>query len=425
MPSPTAIFVAPFLLAAAALAQTNPCAGYTGWNYQGDPPTDSVGFYNLNYPEGSSTSYFGANITQPLGTTYTIQGRYPYARFMAIEIYTGDTLVDFVADVNIVPDPGQNNPFVSGTANGTFTAYVVFGAKPATPAANTIYTGTLTTVGLLYRIYHTTDPNDPSGGAGLPTIVLNGSSLVNCPIQPILPPGSTPWLRLATGDWMGTPPTPAQKYPASNPTTWSIANPDVAHYFPNGADFYLTTRLSRQFLKPIGSADLFVVRFLAPTFPNTRSGVPVYAPRQVRFWSLCTDDSYTTNVNRCVWDDEIPLDANGYVSIVISDPGSMPSAAALSKFKAIWLAWGALDLSTDVVYDRKRQPWGINTPVHYYNDLLYRQTLASPTFTQSMMNISQLPVAQQQQAMGAYWPQYGYCTSANFEAYGVKCLNHN
>ena len=130
-------------------------------------------------------------------------------------------------------------------------------------------------------------------------------------------------------------------------------------------------------------------------------------------------------MNRCTGDDASPLNPNGYVLYVISDPGSSPSPAALSKYYASWLAWGALEFNTDVVYDRKHQPWGTNTPVHYYNDVIYRQTLAEPTFTQSIMNISTLPVAQQKQAMGAYWPVSGYCTTANFESYGIECLEHN
>lgn len=409
-----------------SLAVTPACTGYTGWNNQTNPRTDVAGLANTNFPEGSSSTYWGTALQGPMGTVVTILGRYPFGRFMSLEITTGDQLVDFVNDSNIVPDPGENNPFVSGTTNGTFTAYVVFGAKPAIPPPNTIYTGTLTYVHLAYRIYHSTDPNDPAAGATNPTVPelsVHGTALTNCPVQPLVnPPTATVWGRLGLVDWHGTAPTPDQKLPATNPAPWRIQDPGTAHYFPNGANYYMGVLLSREFLAPNTSYQIFVVRFKAPTYPNTRGGEPVYTPRQVRFWSFCTDDPYTTNVNRCVPDDFCPLDGEGYATFVVSDPGSKPSATALKKYRATWVAWGALDLSTDAVYDRSRKPWGLNTPVHYYNTLIYRQTLADPSFAQSMANISVLPPPQQKAAMGPYWPMSGYCTTASFEASGVNCI---
>jgi hypothetical protein len=411
---------------AAAFGVVPACSKYTGWNGQTNPPTDAAGLANTNFPEASSTSYFGTLLTAPIGTVFTIHGEYPLCRFMALEIYTSDQLVGFINDFQINPDPGTNNPFVSGTAQGTFTAYLVFGPQPATPAPNTIYTGTLTTVSLIYRLYHTTNPNDPAGGSTNPVdplISVGSKTLTNCPVQPILPANSTPWDRLDLGDWMGTLPTGSQVLTASADPAWTLVNPATAHFFPNGADYYMSTMLSRQFLAPNSSENLFVMKFKAATFPNTRAGVPVYASRQVRFWSICTDDPYTTNVNRCVPDDATVLDPDGFATFVISDPGSAPSPAALTKYYASWLAWGALDLPTDVVYDRQQKAWGINTPVQYYNSILYRQTLAAASFTQSFYNVAQLPQSEQQAAAGKYWPVSGYCSTAAFETYGAECLS--
>jgi hypothetical protein len=300
---------------------------------------------------------------------------------------------------------------------------VVFGAAPNPPAPNTIYTGALTQVRLIYRIYHATNPSDPTGGtAVLPSLTVNASVLTNCPVEPYLPANSTPWLRLANDNWTGTLPTGNQVLSVKDPAPWIVVNPDTAHFFPNGADFYITILLSRQYLAPNTPNQVFVVRFLAPTFPNTRAGQPVYTASQVRFWSICTDDPYTTGVNRCVSDDETIINSNGYVTFVICDPGSAPPAAALTRYSAVWLPWGALASSSDVVYDRQGKAWGTNTPVFYYNQIIYRQTEASPTFTQSFQNVYPLPYAQQPGAMGNYWPVSGYCTTAAFEAQGVGCL---
>jgi hypothetical protein len=421
-----ALFLTTLSIPVSVLPVTPACAGYTGWNNQTNPRTDATGLANTNFPEASATTYWGFGLSGAPGTVLTIRGRYPLARFMSLEITTSDMLVDYVDDVNIAPDPGENNPFLSGTANGTFAAYVVIGAKPPVPAQNTLYTGTLTTVRLAYRIYHATDPNDPAAGAVnpvLPDLFLNGQPLTSCPVQPIIqPPYATAWGRLALGDWHGTAPTPDQQLPATNPARWVIQDPDSAHYFPNGANYYMGVMLSRQFLAPYTSHNLFVVRFKAPTFPNTRAGEPVHTQRQVRFWSLCTDDPYTTNVNRCVPDDGAALDARGYATFVVSDPGSKPSDTALQTFRARWIPWGALYLPDDVVYDRGRKPWGLNTPVHFYNMLIYRQTQADPSFTQSMKAISLLPPAEQRAAMGPYWPVSGYCSKSAFETKGVNCL---
>ncbi len=379
---------------------------------------------NNNYPEASTTTYWVTELNAPLGSVLTIHGRFPLARFMALEIYTSDQLVDFIDDSAIAPDPGENNPYVSGTRNGTYTVYVVFGERPANAPPNTIYSGTLTSTRLLYRVYHATDPLDPAGGATnptLPALALNGQSMITCPVQPFIDPEDlTPWGRLDNGAWIGT--TPKRRLAVTNPPAWSITDPYSAHYFPNGANYYMTALLSREFLRPKTTKDVYVVRFKAPTYPNTRNGEPVYLGRQVHFWSICSDDPYTTNVNRCISDDEAQLDPNGFATIVVSDPGARPSTTALTTFNARWLAWGALNRRSDVVYDRFGRAWGTGTPVHYYNILIYRQTLANDSFTQSAKSISQLPKDQQPAAMGAYWPVGGYCTKADFEARGFGCV---
>jgi hypothetical protein len=404
------------------------CAAYQAWTIQTDPATDVEGLSNLSFPEASSTAYFTTPLTGSIGSVVAVRGQYPLARFMSLEIYTGDQLVDYMNDVNIRPDAGQNNPFVSGTANGTYTGYVAFGQKPANPPPNTLYTGTLTSVTLIYRVYHSTNPGDPAGSTThprLPILWSNGQAMANCPVQPIIQPAdASVWGRLDNGDWIGTPPTPAQQLSVTNPPPWAIQDPFTGHFFPNGANYYMGATLSRQFLQPHTSKNIYVLRFKAPTYPKTRSGEAVYLDRQVRFWSLCSDEPYTTNVIRCIPDDAAVLDANGFATFVISDPGSRPTGAAMASFKASWLAWGALNLPTDVVFDDQARPWGVTSPVHFYDALIYRQTLANPTFTQSLNATSLLPPDQQKAAMGPYWPIGGYCSTANFETYGVACLKH-
>ncbi len=124
----------------------------------------------------------------------TVKGRYPRARFFSMQIYTGDQLVDFISDTLIVPDPGENNPFIMGWSQGTYMVNVVFGLKPPDPPRNTLHTSILTKVRILYRIYHATNPNDPSAETNNPTLPgvwLNGTYLPSCPK---MPPRGAVWI---------------------------------------------------------------------------------------------------------------------------------------------------------------------------------------------------------------------------------------
>ena len=63
---------------------------------------------------------------------------------------------------------------------------------------------------------------------------------------------------------------------------------------------------------------------------------------------------------------------NGYATIVISDPSNEPSASVLSQWGATWLAWGALEYSTDFLYNMNYQPLTSAEGAFYYNVLIYR-----------------------------------------------------
>ena len=423
----TALLCGSFHTVWAGEFQVDPgCETYGAWVNQTNPRTDTTGLQNGNFPEGSDSTYWGTRLVAPLGSVATVHGRYPRGRFISFQIYTSDVLVDFLSDTEIQPDPGENNPFVSGTEQGTFTAHLVFGPEPAQPAPNTLYTGTLTNVLMTYRLYHSTNPDDPAGDSFdpvLPDLWLEGEYLSSCPVRPIIEPEDlTVWGRLDNADFIGSAPSDAARLLARPSPRWTIQDPFSAHFFPNGDNYYLAVLLSREFLRPNTNNDLFVVRFKTPTFPKTRSGEAVYLDREVRFWSLCTDDPYTTNVNRCIPDSDAILNEYGFATFVISDPGGKPTDAALSGFDAQWLPWGALEQVDDVVYDRRERPWGTDTPVHYYNTLIYRQTKANPSFARSIVNILEYPWYERRQRMGAYWPVSGYCSTADFETFGVGCI---
>jgi hypothetical protein len=408
-----------------APASASSCVNYQAWQGQSNPRSDSSGFSNHAYPEANAT-YWSTVLNLPLGSTVTIKGRFPLARYMALQIYDSDrNVLSAINDVAINPDPGQNNPYRSGTAQGTYTVQLVFGRQPFRgPAPNTIYTANQVQVGLVYRIYYSNNPDDLTGGTFdpvLPNLTVSGTTLTSCPPSPIITPeDATVWGRLDNIDYVGTPPA---KVRAVGPPYWvfSVTNP-LTPYYPSQDNSYMSAVISREYLNPPDSNDMVVIRMKPPTFDDTQAGVPPYAPANVRFWSMCQDEPMTTMVVRCIPDRAAAM-LNGFVTFVISDPGKRPADAVLSQWGASWIAWGALEPG-DVVYDINMNPLTNSNGVFYYGLILYRQTMASPAFAQSIANVSQLPISQRQAAMGDYWPIIGYCTAAQFQALGAGCI-HN
>jgi hypothetical protein len=392
---------------------------------QTNAKTDATGINNHAYPEYNAT-YWATNLTFAQGSTITIAGQYPNARYMSFQIYDSNrNVVGAINDVQINPDAGQNNPYRGGTAQGTYTVQVVFGRQPARgPAPNTLYTGTLTAVTLFYRVYYADNPNDLPGGPldpVLPNLSVTGTTWTSCPPRPILPPLQTLNDRLDQIDYVGTPPPNLPPLPP--PPFWQFAvTSSYTRYYPSQDNSYMSALISRAYLNPPYSFDMLVLSMKTPTFTDTQAGVPPYAPANVRFWSMCQDEQMTTSVTRCVPDDQAE-NIGGFATFVISDPSKQPSPTVLAQWGANWIPWGALEPG-DVIYDINGDPLTNADGVFYYGVILYRQTEADPNFAQSITNIAQLPASQRQAAMGPYWPVIGYCTAASFQALGAGCIGN-
>ena len=119
-----------------------------------------------------------------------------------------------------------------------------------------------------------------------------------------------------------------------------------------------------------------------PRFPDTTAGEPPWQPgQQVRYWSICENEKFTTRYVGCIADYQAVL-RKGIATFVISDPDARP-ANAYPADGINWLPWGDY-------------PDGL---------IIYPQGEAlAPT-------------------MGAYLPQIGYCSKAEFEKAGANgCL---
>lgn len=116
-------------------------------------------------------------------------------------------------------------------------------------------------------------------------------------------------------------------------------------------------------------------------------GAARMAAAQVRYWSICANDFPTTRYVACLEDDRIKTDADGFFTMVLSDPGHKPKLGPTDN----WL------------------------PAGPYPDtfVLYRQMLPAPDFAEA---IERSPSPEEApRSMGAFYPQTKLCPKARFE----------
>lgn len=163
------------------------------WNYGAFGVND----FNIAYPDAGAT-YWAAGFRRPPGSKLTLSGRYPHARYAAIQTY--DILgrgVDGLADYQINPVAGSVNPFRPGASRKArkrnFRIEVLDAKNPGFPlqafygeqSRNRIYVvpegGPITEkVGdetfelnlLMWRVYVPDKGTGLTGGVGLPEPTL-------------------------------------------------------------------------------------------------------------------------------------------------------------------------------------------------------------------------------------------------------------
>jgi hypothetical protein len=347
------------------------------------------------------------------------------SRFFVMDVYDakGNSYTPDFLDANLVPDPGSVNPFTTpGVADPgaqTYTAYVSFTPKPASPAPNTAYAATTADGsapnpgGLIaYRVYLPDVPGEDSGGVPLPSFSyeLPGGTTVPlgaCGQDPVNPLEPTILHTMSGAGWPSGVPAIAPFPLAKDPAAWQAAsNPGLDATLagnspvgdplpPSGiglltapANSYLSTRISRQY------GPIFVFRAAPPTSPDTRAGQWVGTPSQVRYWSVCINSTLVgTQTVACLADHEITPDPSGTYTITVSGGPDRPPGARN------WLPIG------DV----------------YEGWIYMRQFLASPGFTQSISSVG--PGQDPATVMGPYFPRSAYCSDATYASGGADaCL---
>lgn len=378
---------------------------------------------NIAYPDEGAL-YWVAAIPALPGTRLRVEGEFPQARYFSFNTYDPALRpTDALTDYQISAAEG-GNPFQTSGREGRYVAYIEPGAVPDERAADTLYAGEIDVLGrvalpnpawvLMYRIY--LPEGDRTGGAGLPSLMLevNGRdtpiALQGCDL---LPPEGVPSLlndlirNASDPGLLGLLPFPfsveapqVQRFYGLPETLRVLLSNAVGFSLPlqaitaadTGGGFlsnvdnaYVTAMMSRD------KGSLYILRAKAPTYAQQPTEAPLGAA-QLRYWSLCTNEFFTQRYVGCLYDEQVLLDADGYFTVVVSDPAQKPANAGNGGDIA-WLPWGAI-----------------------YPDsvLLYRHMLPSAHFTQAIQNIPYgTPAAD---VMGEYMPTISYCTRQIIES---------
>ena len=373
------------------------------------------------------------------------------------------------SDYQIVPDAGSVNPFLPGArrtaANRAYTLTVSSAVDPGPGLrdVNTFYvgrageTGATQTVALVLRVYRPDRNRDVTGDAGLPqpTLVLeDGSALAG--------PAACEAANVHSGlaslslDGIGI---PAQQYLAllnaprpgmlpALPTHPAVLSPTFVRYFnapysiapfykgtvlepriatlptdlrpglyATPANAYVSTYFDRALGPDPSGHNIVVLRGKGPTHPHTFDRDPVndFAGKQVRYWSICNYGSTVANpylgpVNTaCLFDEQMPLDADGYYTIVVSLPEDRP-ANAITRCGVAWMDWS-------------RNGDGVPGGHDKLINLTVRQLLADASFGQAFDKI--LTPGTERQVAAEYLPEATYTTANLFEARGCSPAGAN
>jgi hypothetical protein len=413
--------------------------GPRGMDYALLPDPQPIQIPNL-YPDVGST-YLVAQFKLPAGAYLTIHGDAPYERYFSFTIASnlaggGLGNGDFLRDEFIEPDPGSVNPAQRDqrrdAKNRAYTIRILPGPIPMVKEPNAVYTPTSDRTELVHlsmRNYIPDRHRDGTGGVGLPQVTLtlaDGTTQTGATMCQTLQASKaqTANATFPQASWeslVAAAPDPANA-PATNPPKWErfwnalysiaglfIADQDLraATYPPNEAGGlaanpdtrYLFTGTSTNF------GEVLLITGKMPVTPHTfRRSKTWPASFQVRYWSMCTASSPVVGAGYdCVWDEKVPVDANGYYHIVLSKPDRKPRNAR-PGCGYYWMNIGDGD--------------GYASPAARgaTNAAYMRFMAADPDWENAPQKVT--TPGTEQAVMGEYFPQSRYMSKSDFEAIG-------
>jgi hypothetical protein len=425
--------------------------GWDYWNLLEDPKD----YQNPNLWGDKRPTYFVGRLKMPPGTDLTIRGPYPRARYFKLALYRfeADTFVarsgEDLAGWDIEPGPGSDNPYGVGAdrtvKNRNYTLHVVMEGAPrnrADRARNTLYAGREEReIQLVFRIYVTDEGYDGVGlgPADSPSLqgplftyeakLSDGTRLsadevvkrYSRPIGSAPPPMTTDaWYALvsskANDPSLDPASAPARKdarfeifYGMKYAVAGAFMPPEkraeikLQSEMEGGGDpttVYMFNYLSRKF------GPVYVFGAKLPTFPDTYAGTKIMPDGQVKYWSVVTAGSAPCGeIWDGVFDMMVPLDKNGYYTIVVSRPEDRPRNATRENGVA-WIDWGPGEGLND---PRNRTDWGF---------LIMRFMVCHPDWQDSPARAHK--PGTEEAVMGPYYPKGYYTTREAFETKGSE-----
>ena len=394
--------------------------------------------FNIQYPDDGVT-YWATQYQLPAGARLSLQGRFPHARHVSFNVYDAQGQpLDRIADWQIEPDAGSTNPFRAGAARDAarrdyrveLAARELTAGKPvddASRARNTVYAQAapgLTQI--IYRVYVPDLRRDAKGGVPLPAPVLTladghrleGEAVCRAIVAKEaalrdirIPPDALQRVMALPNKAPYPPAQPQPRWnaffnPALSAASLLIGTPYEAARGQLDATrrggFYST--LDNTYMAMYVDArygDLLLLHGKAPTTPRTRQGNAVMEAADLRYWSLCKYRSLAdTAVDSCVYDEQVPRDRNGELTIVVSTPQRRP-ANAKPECGVAWLPWGIGD--------------GMGNPNGGF--LLMRHMIPSESFRPHSLFATRQP-GDEEATLGPYYPTPSYMDRARFEARG-------
>ncbi len=318
---------------------------------------------NYAFPD-TAAAYWAARFKLPENGRLIVEGEFAQARYLSLVAYDADGRpTDALTDYAIEPLPGQHNPFRPGESRSAkaraYRVEVVGGDVPAQRAPNTLYLGrdAQKQAALIYRIYVPDQGLGRTAGVPLPRVrlVVGDAAPQDLPAscaaieanrEPM--PSSVP-AKAVYELGRGRPLQP-RTFPADDPLSWH-AFYDAKHlasclYFKrcegepertggvysNPDNAYVAGMISR------GFGPVLVLRGRMPKVPATHAGGGRMQDGELRFWSLCNNEAATQKVMACLYDEQVPLDAERRYTIVVSREQDRP-ANARAECGMAWLAW--------------------------------------------------------------------------------------
>ncbi len=426
--------------------------GWVYWNDLADPRP----IQNPNLWPDMQSTYFIGRLQMPAGSTLTLQGQYPQARYFQLALYKADqgtfvSIGEALSGREITPDAGSSNPFVVGAdrlvEQRRFTIDIAARNVPDDASqreTNTLYVGDDGgVIQAVMRIYLSDQGRDgagwgsaaaPTAEAGFPTYtatLADGTQLsADEVVQQLSRPIESTSQPLTADQWVALVNNPDND-PSLDPATaparaqpqwekyWGIPysilgafkTPEAREQISFGGAIdgggdpttqYFLTHLSRRF------GTVYVMRGKMPTFPNTYvgadgNGLEVMPDAQVQYWSLVSCEAAPSGqIVDGLTDMQVPLDEDRNYTIVYSRREDRPRNATRENGVA-WIEWSPR--GEGLVDPRNREDFGM---------LMLRIMATNPTWTERPDNVTR--PGMESAVMGPYLPRGEYTDKATFEA---------